>query len=221
MAEIPLQAAAVNDLERQLETVLHAAWTHDDSAHDISHIKRVRKTALAIADSESPAPDRDVLLAAVWLHDLVIIEKNDPRRPQASRLAADEASRLLAGLGWSESNRAAVAHTIAAHSFSAGIPPETLEARILRDADRIDAIGAIGIARCFAVGGRMGTSLYDADDPSAQHRPLNDRMYSLDHFWTKLLKLGEGMLTAEGKRIAAERIAFTRGYVEQFLREVG
>ena len=98
--------------------------------------------------------------------------------------------------------------------------PRTLEARILQDGDKLDAIGAIGVARCFHVGGRMGGALYHPDDPGAEARPLNDRAYALDHFPAKLFKVANGFLTDEGKRMAAARSATMRSFVTTFLSEV-
>jgi len=98
--------------------------------------------------------------------------------------------------------------------------PETPEAKILQDADRLDAIGAIGIARCFHVGGRMGGALYHPGDPAAEARPLDDRAYALDHFAAKLFKLGDGFLTAEGQRMAAARLAFMTDFVAAFRAEI-
>ena len=116
---------------------------------------------------------------------------------------------------------AAVRHAVAAHSFSAGIPPETIEARVLQDADRLDAIGMIGIARCFYTAGRMGSALYDPVDPRAEHRPLNDGAYALDHFRAKLLKLKDGFQTATGSAIAAERTRRIAEFVVLFEQEIG
>ncbi len=117
-----------------------------DGSHDSSHLLRVWRNAAAIADHE-PDCDRTVLVAAVILHDCVAVEKNSPRRAQASRLSAIRARSILGDLGWDPGRLERAAHAIEAHSFSAGIVPETVEARILQDADRLDAIGAIGIAR--------------------------------------------------------------------------
>ena len=97
----------------------------------------------------------------------------------------------------------------------------TLEGRCVQDADRLDAIGAIGIARCFHVGGRMGGGLYHPDDPAAKARTLNDQAYALDHFPAKLFKVADGFLTAEGQRMAATRTALMTGFVAAFLAEVG
>src|SRR5262245_66684557 len=100
---------------------------------------RVWRTVLEIA-AEEAAADTEVLAAATLLHDCVSVEKNDPRRAMASRLAAETARGVLADLGWQEDRIEAVAHAIEAHSFSAGIEPRSLEAAILRDADRLDSL---------------------------------------------------------------------------------
>ncbi len=124
-------------------------------------------------------------------------------------------------MGWSADKSDAVAHAIMAHSYSAGIEPRSIEARILRDADRLDALGAIGIARTFAVSGRLGRPLYDVTDPEAMRRPLDDASYALDHFAAKLLKLEDGMLTETGRYLAKQRTEFMRQFLATFLGEVG
>src|ERR1700761_2275877 len=168
--------------------------TGNDGSHDWSHLMRVWRTAREIARHE-PGCDLAVLVAAVILHDCVAVEKNAPERSQASRLAAMRARAVTTRLGWDSVRIDAVAHAIEAHSYSAGIPPETVEARILQDADRLDAIGAIGVARCFYVAGRMGSGLYCPDDAAGVARPLNDQAFALDHFGAKLFKLADRFQT--------------------------
>lgn len=99
---------------------------------------------------------------------------------------------------------AAIQHAIEAHSFSAGITPLTVEAKIVQDADRLEALGAIGLARVFAVSGALGVPLFDPEDPFADARELNDRAYALDHFQTKLLRLPETMQTDAGRQLARQ-----------------
>ena len=164
----------------------------DDGAHDLAHIRRVWANARRISAEEGG--DIDVLAAAVLLHDCVHVEKSSPLRGQASRLAAERAAAILAGHGWDAAVVARVAHAIEAHSFSAAIRPESLEARVLQDADRLDAIGYIGIARCFYTAGRMGSALYHDADPAAVGRLLDDRAFALDHFRAKLLQLADGFI---------------------------
>jgi len=174
-----------------------------DGAHDTSHLARVWRNARAIQFEEGG--DLEILAAAVLLHDCVTVPKDSPLRSQASRLAATEATSQLRNLGWGDERIAWVASAIASHSYSAGIAPTTLEACILQDADRLDAIGFAGIARCFYTAGRMGSSLYDASDPRAKHRTLNDAAFALDHFPAKLLNVADGFGTVFGRLLATKR----------------
>ena len=192
----------------------------DDGSHDRSHLLRVWQNAASIADREAGC-DRAVLAAAVILHDCVAVEKDSPLRSQASRLAASRARTILARLGWEAPRIEAAAHAIEAHSFSADIGAETLEARILQDADRLDAIGAIGIARCFYVAGRMGSGLYDPDDPPAARRELDDRRFALDHFGAKLFKVAGNFQTKAGQSLADARTRTMRHFVQALLDEIG
>ncbi|STF26181.1 putative phosphohydrolase [Escherichia coli] len=101
-------------------------------------------------------------------------------------------------------------------------PPLTTEAKIVQDADRLEALGAIGLARVFAVSGALGVALFDGEDPFAQHRPLDDKRYALDHFQTKLLKLPQTMQTARGKQLAQHNAHFfSRVYGEAQCRTGG
>lgn len=189
-----------------------------DGAHDPAHILRVFRNAMRINADEGG--DGRILTAAVLLHDCVAVEKNSPLRSQASRLAAERAASLLSEMGWTEADCAAVAHAVLTHSFSANIPPETLEAKILQDADRLDAIGMVGAARCFYIAGRMGSALYDVLDPTAADRPLDDRSFAIDHFPAKLFKLADGFQTAAGRRLAEERHRRLQQVLEAFLSEI-
>lgn len=189
-----------------------------DGAHDIAHITRVWSNACAISKVEGG--DLEILAAATLLHDCISVEKDSPHRAKASSLAAKAASAHLQTLGWSQDRIARVYHAIETHSFSANIAPETLEARILQDADRLDAIGLIGAARCFYVAGRMGSALYDPGDPRAKNRALDDRAFAIDHFETKLLKLADDFQTPEGQRLASARHTELLGFRDTFLAQI-
>lgn len=191
----------------------------NDGAHDLSHVLRVWRNAKAIQGEEGG--DLEIVAAAVLLHDCVQVPKDSPLRAQASRLAAVEAAAQLKGLGWGAERTAWVAAAVASHSFSAGIEPATLEACILQDADRLDAIGFAGIARCFYSAGRMGSLLYEAADPRAVSRTLNDAAFALDHFPAKLLTLADGFKTVAGRRLAQERNEVVTRFYEGMLGEVG
>jgi uncharacterized protein len=210
----PSTFAPFTDLATQVIPLLEAA----DGAHDLAHLLRVWHNVRAIATVEGGRPD--ILAAATLLHDCVAVEKSSPLRSRASSLAAERAAEILGRLGWPNEAITEVAHAIAAHSFSAGIAPTTLEARILQDADRLDALGHIGIARCFYIAGRMGSAIYHPDDVSAARRPLDDTRYALDHFRTKLMRLGEGFQTATGSRMAADRTRVMAAFLDGFEAEL-
>ena len=201
------------------QTLLQYVKDNDgDGSHDVSHLQRVWKNAATIQAGEGG--DAEILLASTVLHDCVAVEKNSPLRAHASRLSAEKATRLLSALGWPEQKVRAVAHAIEAHSYSAAIAPVTLEAKIVQDADRLDAIGMLGAARCFYVAGRMGSALYDFNDPHAQARPYDDARYAIDHFHTKLFKLATGFQTATGTRLAAVRQERLGRFLEEFSEEI-
>lgn len=197
---------------------LAAAAAGNDGAHDASHLERVWRSAEALL-ARHPEADALVVMAASYLHDLVNLPKNDPERAQASRRSAALARRQLAELGFPADRLDAVAHAIEAHSFSAAIAPTTIEAKIVQDADRLDALGAVGLARMFYIAGRMGSALAHPTDPLAENRELDDRSYSLDHIVVKLAQLPEMMQTGAGRDIANERLGKLLVFRKDFAAE--
>ena len=204
--------------ERLAALAAHAVAADNDGAHDASHLDRVWRNARAIMAGH-PEADALVVLAACYLHDLVNVPKNDPRRSQASRLSAELARGELRRLGFPEAKLDAVAHAIEAHSFSAAIPATTLEARIVQDADRLDGLGAVGLARMFYIAGRMGSGLAHDTDPLGVARPLDDKAYALDHIPVKLARLPGMMQTVAGRRLAEERLALLEDFRGAFAGE--
>jgi uncharacterized protein len=189
-----------------------------DGAHDLNHFERVWRNAQALLAQYDQA-DRLVVLAACYLHDLVNVPKDDPRRSSASRLSAGLARERLAALGFPADKLAGVAHAIEAHSFSAAVPATTLEARIVQDADRLDGLGAVGLARMFYIAGRMGSALAHGSDPLALDRPLDDKAYSLDHIDAKLARLPGMMQTDAGRKLAEARLATLTAFRSAFAAE--
>jgi len=190
-----------------------------DPAHDITHVRRVVQNTLMLTEAERG--NAAVSVPAAWLHDCVAVAKDSPLRSRASQLAAQEAVRFLASIGYPEDLLPQIHHAIEAHSFSANIPTETLDARIVQDADRLEALGAIGIARCLLTGGSMGPPLYEPGDPFAENRDPDDRRYTLDHFYCKLLGLADTMKTAAGKAEAVRRTDYMKAFLEQLGAEIG
>ncbi|MCE2751963.1 MAG: HD domain-containing protein [Pirellula sp.] len=200
-----------------------------DPAHGLEHVQRVVRNACLIATNLVNSPglggarrvDFEVLLPAAWFHDCVYVPKNSAQRSEASRLAADRAVVLLTDLGYPAVKFPAIAHAIEAHSFSAQIPCRSLEAQVLQDADRLEALGAIGLARCLMTGGSMGQRLYHPEDPFPTVREPRDDQQSVDHFFAKLLKLPSTMQTESGKQIASERAGYLAAFLEQLAQEIG
>ena len=124
-------------------------------------------------------------------------------------------------MAWPDVKVSAVAHAIEAHSFSANITPTTLEAKIMQDADRLDSLGMLGVARTFYIAGRMGSALYDPEDPEAKDREYDDKRFCLDHFQTKLLHLADGFQTTTGQHLARIRHERLKGFMELLKEEIG
>ncbi len=189
-----------------------------DSAHDLAHLGRVVHQSKKLALQEGA--DALIVTAAAWLHDLVNYPKDDPKRAQASFDSATKAEPFLKKLGFDSPNICAIQHAIVTHSYSAQVTPRTLEAKVVQDADRLDALGAIGIARCMMVGGRLDRSLYEALDPFCLEREPNDLLYTIDHFYKKLLSLESTFQTLSGRQEAQRRSQFMRTFLDQLASEI-
>jgi uncharacterized protein len=189
-----------------------------DPAHDIQHIERVVLNTRHLAKEEGLG--LEVLLPAAWLHDCVHVAKDSPNRSKASVMAAGRAVEYLDEVGYPAEYLEAIHHAIEAHSFSAGIETRTLEAKVLQDADRLDALGAVGLSRCLMLGGYMGSELMSRVDPFCESREPEDAKFAVDHFYSKLLRLENTMKTTAGRALAAERTDFLRAFLEQLRREV-
>ncbi|APC90220.1 HD domain-containing protein [Vibrio parahaemolyticus] len=189
-----------------------------DAAHDIEHVKRVVKTAKQLCDEENA--DIAIVLPAAYLHDCFTYPKDHPNRKQSSAIAAKKAIAYLESIQYPQHYHDAIAHAIEAHSFSANIRPNTLEAQIVQDADRLDALGAIGVTRCIQVSTHFNAQLYNDNDMFAKERELNDKQFTVDHFQTKLFKIVDTMNTESAKLEANKRKAFMQTYLKQLHDEV-
>lgn len=186
--------------------LLEKEWRDQhDPSHDVAHVKRVVRMARYIAQEEDA--DLSVVLPAAWLHDLVNLKKDHPQRQKASELSADRACLLLKNEGIDNvALLENIHHVIMAHSFSAGVQPQTLEAKVVQDADRLDSLGCLGMMRTFAVSGQLGRALFNPEDPFARQRELDDRLFSLDHFNVKLFPIGKMLHTETARALAAPRL---------------
>lgn len=191
-----------------------------DSSHDWWHVWRVWQMARRLAAEEKA--DMLVVELGALLHDIADWKFHDGDESVGPRVAGE----VLAAHGVSSEVIADVQEIIATVSFKgAGVatPMGTTEGKCVQDADRLDAVGAIGIARCFAYGGHKGRALYDPDVPPTMHQDKQsyhrDTGASVNHFYEKLLLLRDRMNTEAAKRIADERHAFMERYLEEFYQE--
>jgi len=209
---------SLNDIDFRNFLKSSATAGQTDSAHDLAHIQRVVKNAELILKTEEADPE--TVIAAAWLHDCVTLPKNHPDRKKASLLAADKATGFLKRTSFPEFKIEQVSHAIEAHSYSAGVPAKTTEAKIVQDADRLDALGAIGIARCFLVGGSLNRALYHPDDPFCLQREPDDTEWNIDHFYEKLLKLPHTMNTLSARKEAQRRADFMKAFLDRLKEEI-
>ena len=205
---------------RLYEEVEHRFQGVTDLAHGWEHISRVYRLALTIAEQEG-ANSFIVALAAL-MHDLGRSVPNASAKHHAD-ISVILAQELLTTYQVPTDIQEAVCHAILAHSFSRGIEARTIEAQVVRDADRLDGLGAIGILR-WAITGTLRrtpqTRNYHPTDPfDEQHEP-DDHLYMLDHFYSKLLKLSDTMATATGRSLAAQRTAFMQSYLDELREEL-
>ena len=213
-----METAELNNWEDRFIEYLETHHDTKDGSHDLFHFQRVWKTAQYINSQETDKADLLVLLAGCYFHDLISYPKNDARRSLSSLHSAEKTVEILDKdfTDFPKDKIDAVKHAIHAHSFSANITPITQEAKILQDADRMESLGAIGIARAFYTGGQLNLELFDGEDPFAEDRPLNDQKYSLDHFQVKLLKLPDMMNTPTGKELGE----YNAGYLLRFMEKI-
>ena len=191
---------------------------NDDPAHDFNHIMRVFNNAKKICKYES-ANER-LVLASVLLHDIVSYPKSDKRNKNASVESANKAKIILKKYDFSKDEISIIADAIRDHSFSRKKIPSTIEGKILQDSDRLDAIGAIGIARVFSTGGSLNRPLYNLNDPFCKIRKPNDKQWTADHFFKKLIHLETMMNTKSGKKLAKKRTKILISYLKELESEI-
>jgi uncharacterized protein len=198
--------------------------TAGELAHDSFHIERVYCWALKLAPEAEV--DLDLAGATALVHDLVPIPKDSPERSLGGEKSAAACGPLLAEAGYGEAEQASAIDAVRSSSWSRGLPANSALGQLLQDADRLDAMGAIGIARCIACAQDMSTPqnpgrFYHPTDPAGlSERPLDDRRQALDHFRAKLLKLKGGMHFPLAQAEAARRHAHMEAFVNEMRLEL-
>ena len=205
--------SVINSISNDVKKIIE-----NDSAHDFEHIMRVYKNAKKLCKQEKV--NEKLVLCAVLLHDIVSYPKSDKRSKNSSIDSAKKAIIILKRYGFTENEITIISDAIREHSFSQKKTPKTIEGKILQDADRLDALGAIGIARVFATGGSLKRPFYNIDDPFCKKRNADDKTWTLDHFFQKLLKLEFLMNTKSGKIEAKKRTRILKEYLKQLKNEI-
>jgi uncharacterized protein len=188
-----------------------------DPGHDFDHCMRVALWTCKIGAQQISVRDA---IAAALCHDLVNVPKNSPRRRYASLESAQKSAEVLAAFGFKDDSIVDICNAIRDHSFSAGRTPNSHLGCCLQDADRLDALGAIGVMRNIATGVQLGAKLFHQYDPWAVNRSLDDVKFSVDHYFTKLFKLPDTMLTPVGKKEAQQRIDVMKSFLDELAREL-
>jgi uncharacterized protein len=208
------ESEAPNELIQRIRSEAEAILRRERGEHSLQHAERVLKLSLRIRKEEGDG-DPLILQAAAILHD---IAAPNGRRGHAER-SAMIAEEILEKTGFPEEKRRGVIHAIETHRFSDHKKPDTAEAKILQDADRLDAIGAIGLARCFAYGGRRSRPLYDPSEMPGEYNPEKETS-SLTHIQEKLLKIRRTLHTETARKIAEDRHRFMLQFIKRLDSEI-
>lgn len=208
-----LESKIIEFLKKEMER-------NSDGSHDMGHLKRVATQSKMLYHHEGG--NLEVIIIASYFHDIVSLPKDSIIRHHSSTFAAQKTIKILRQhfKEVSVNLYGHIADVIRSHSYSAAIKPVTIEAKIVQDADRLDALGAIGLARVFYIAGKLGQKIYDENDPFCSERDLDDKKYALDHFYTKLIKLPDTINTDEGRRIACHKVNYLKEYIENLRCEL-
>ncbi len=189
-----------------------------DPAHDYLHFKRVVEMTKKICVLENG--NQFVCVPAAWLHDFIVIPKDSPLRSTASKMSAEAALLFLKEINYPEQFFDETFEAIAGHSFTANRTVNSLNAKIVQDADRLDGLGAIGIARCFGTSGLLKRSFYSELDPFCESRKPDDSNFSVDHFYKKLFLVADRLHTSSAQKIGHQRIQIMKIYLHDLKLEL-
>src|SRR3989338_5003616 len=195
----------MNDkLKNRLISIAKEKIVNDDISHDLEHALRVLANAERICNEEGG--DLDVIIPSALFHDIIVYPKNHPKSKDASDESAELAKEILENIKEYPKERVGKVYTaIKQCSFSKGIIPELKEAKILQDADKLESTGVISIMRTFSSSGQMLRPYYNSDDPFCENREPEDLKYSVDVFYSRLLRVKDRMHTKKAKKIAERR----------------
>ena len=204
---------------QRLEAIADAHSAQTDPAHDGLHVRRVALLAAQIGAAEGA--ELSVVVPAALLHELFSYPKSHPNSAQSGEKCAQVAGDVLRTESYPNAQTEAICECIRVHSYSRGICPNGRDAQVLQDADRLDALGAIGVARCFATGTSMQRPFYSPEDPFCHARTPDDSLWTIDHFYRKLLRLPATLHTPTARALAQPRVKFLELFLRQLAQELG
>jgi uncharacterized protein len=195
-----------------------ACFDGASGSHDWEHTLRVFRLCEIMGPAENA--DMDVLRVAAYLHDIgrAFQDASNGAVCHAEK-GAEMAGPLVEKLPLTDSQKQNIIHCIRSHRFRNQHQPETIEAKILFDADKLDAIGAIGVARAFLFAGEIGARLHNLDISAEDAKPYSENDTGYREFKIKLCKIKDRMLTAAGQKLASDRHAFMNDFFNRFLEE--
>jgi len=221
---------------KQLKTIVEKEMEGASPAHDINHVMRVYNLCLKLASYE-PNVDVDILKTAALLHDIARTKEDKKGHIHVLNvdhaiLGAEMSEKILRELAYSEEKIEQIKHCIAAHRFRSGVEPRTREAKILSDADKLDVLGAVGIARSFTIGGECGQKIY-SDTPIDEYTKENliggkpngriknpSKHASNLEFETKFKHIPDKLYTQKAREIAKRRLEYMKQFFERLKREI-
>lgn len=206
-------------LKNQLIKIAKEKIPNNDVSHDFEHASRVLLNAEIIAKEENG--DFDIIVPAALFHDLVVYPKNHPNKHKSQEESAEAAEKILNEINnFPKDKIEKVKICILECSFSKGITPKLLESKILQDADRLEATGAIAIMRTFSSTGQMKRPFYNPEDSFCKNRKPNSLHFALDLFYERLLKVADRMNTKTARKIAKRRTLFLKEFLNELKLEL-
>lgn len=206
-------------LRKRLIDEARRVISDNDPSHDLGHALRVLSNAEYIVRFEGG--DLEVIIPAALFHDAANYQKDDPRAKYAPEESIRVVRKILERLSdYHREKIARVEKVIIEHSYSNGIKPESLDSKIMQDADRLEATGAIAIMRTFCSTGQMRRKFYNPEDPFCEQREPNSLFYAVDLFYRRLLRVKDSMNTETAKKLAEKRTRFLYNFLEQLREEI-
>ncbi|MFA6437379.1 MAG: HD domain-containing protein [Candidatus Paceibacterota bacterium] len=207
-------------LRNKLINIAKDKITNHDRSHDFYHALRVLNNAEGIVEYEGG--DLDIIVPAALFHDIVCYQKNHPKSNDSSEESAETTKEILENIDeFPRKKIGTVFEAINQCSFSKSINPNTLEAKILQDADRLEATGAISIMRTFSSTGQMERPFYHPTDPFCRLRKPDSKKQALDLFYSRLLVVQDRMHTKYAKKLAKKRTKFLKQFLKELAWELG